>query len=81
MDAEFINVFGGNVVLKNARGKTSKVPPEQLSAEDMKYVRIALKRIAEETVARIFMVDLLAGVNMKKVIDVYEVAGHHCAEI
>lgn len=53
----------------------------RFSAEDMKYVKLALSRIAEESVTRIFVTDLLDGVNMDKVIDVYEVARHHHVEI
>ena len=41
LEAEFVNVFGGKVVLKNAKGKTRKVPLQQFSPEDIEYVELA----------------------------------------
>ena len=41
MEAEFINIFGGKVVLKNAKGKIYKLPKERLSAEDIEYAELA----------------------------------------
>ncbi|RLA36421.1 MAG: hypothetical protein DRQ64_10100 [Gammaproteobacteria bacterium] len=41
LEAEFVNIFGGKVVLKNGRGKTRKVPKEQLSGEDIEYAELA----------------------------------------
>jgi len=39
--AEFVNTFGGKVVLKNAKGKTYKIPPGKLSAGDLEYAELA----------------------------------------
>jgi len=41
IEAEFVNFFGGKVVLKNARGKTYKILPEKFSAEDIEYSELA----------------------------------------
>jgi len=41
IEAEFINTFGGKVVLKNAKGKTYKIPPGKLSAGDLEYTELA----------------------------------------
>ena len=41
LEAEFVNVFGGKLVLKNAAGKTCKVPMRKLSAEDREYAELA----------------------------------------
>ncbi|MEN8255279.1 MAG: SHD1 domain-containing protein, partial [Verrucomicrobiota bacterium] len=40
LEAEFVNLFGGKVVLKNAKGKIKKVPREQLSAEDIEHAEL-----------------------------------------
>jgi len=34
IEAEYVAIIGGKVVLKNARGKVAKVPPEDFSEED-----------------------------------------------
>ena len=41
VEAEFVNIFGGKVVLKNAKGKTRKIPKAQLSAGDIEYAELA----------------------------------------
>ncbi|MEN7974086.1 MAG: SHD1 domain-containing protein, partial [Verrucomicrobiota bacterium] len=41
IEAEFVNTFGGKVVLKNAKGKTYKIPPGKLSAGDLEYAELA----------------------------------------
>jgi len=41
LEAEFINIFGGRVVLKNAKGKICKIPKAQLSAADMEYAELS----------------------------------------
>jgi hypothetical protein len=41
LEAEFANVSGGNVVLKNAQDKTLKVPLRKLSDGDIEYVELA----------------------------------------
>jgi len=41
IEAEYVNTFSGKVVLKNAKGKTYKIPPERLSAEDVRYSELA----------------------------------------
>ncbi|MCK5878725.1 MAG: hypothetical protein KAH24_03030, partial [Holophagae bacterium] len=41
VEAEFVNIFAGKVVLKNAKGKTCKMPKERLSAEDIEYAELA----------------------------------------
>ena len=41
IEAEFVNTFGGKVVLKGARRKTYKIPKGQLSAEDIEYAELA----------------------------------------
>ena len=41
LEAEFVNVFGGKAVLKNAKGKARKVPLQQFSVEDIEYVELA----------------------------------------
>jgi len=41
IEAEFVNTFGGKVVLKNAKGKTHKIPSVQLSAGDLEYSELA----------------------------------------
>jgi len=40
LEAEFITVIGGKVVLKNSRGKQKKIPMDQLSEEDRRYVEL-----------------------------------------
>jgi len=42
LEAEFVNVFGGKLVLRNAAGKTCKIPLGKLSAEDREYAELAL---------------------------------------
>ena len=42
LKAEFINIFGGQVVLKNTKGKSCKIPKEQFSAADAEYAELAL---------------------------------------
>jgi len=41
LEAEFVNTFGGKVILKNARGKTYKILPGNLSAGDREYAELA----------------------------------------
>jgi len=41
LEAEFVNIFGGKVVLKNRAGRTTKVPVDRLSAGDLEYVELA----------------------------------------
>jgi len=41
LEAEFINTYGGKVVLKTAKGKMLKIPEERLSAEDIEYAELA----------------------------------------
>ena len=41
VEAEFVISFGGKVVLKNAKGKTRKIPREELSAGDREYAELA----------------------------------------
>ncbi|MEN8254748.1 MAG: hypothetical protein ABFR33_04680 [Verrucomicrobiota bacterium] len=41
MEAEFINIFGGKVVLKNAKGRTCKISKAELSAGDVEYAELA----------------------------------------
>ncbi|MEN8254627.1 MAG: SHD1 domain-containing protein [Verrucomicrobiota bacterium] len=41
IEAEFINIFGEKVVLKNSKGKISKIPKERLSPEDIEYVELS----------------------------------------
>ncbi|RKX45534.1 MAG: hypothetical protein DRP64_04545 [Verrucomicrobia bacterium] len=41
MEAEFINIFGGKVVLKGGDGKIHKIPKERLSSGDVEYAELA----------------------------------------
>jgi len=41
MQAEFINIFGGKIVLKSAAGKTHKIPKKGLSDGDIEYAELA----------------------------------------
>ncbi|MEN8255376.1 MAG: hypothetical protein ABFR33_07900 [Verrucomicrobiota bacterium] len=41
LEAEFVNVFGDKMVLKNAKGKIKKLSLEQFSAEDIEYAELA----------------------------------------
>lgn len=41
LEAEFINMFAGNVVLQTSKGSIIKIPQEQLSTEDIKYAELA----------------------------------------
>ena len=41
IEAEYVNTFAGKVVLKNAKGKTYKIPPERLSDGDLIYSELA----------------------------------------
>ena len=41
LEAEFVNTFGGKVVLKTAQGKMHKIPKNRLSAEDLEYAELA----------------------------------------
>ncbi|MEN8254740.1 MAG: SHD1 domain-containing protein [Verrucomicrobiota bacterium] len=41
LEAEFVNIFAGKVVLKSSSGKIRKVPKERLSAEDIEYSELA----------------------------------------
>ena len=41
VEGEFINIFSGKIVLKNKKGKTIKIPKEQLSSEDIEYAELA----------------------------------------
>ena len=41
LEAEFVNIFAGKVVLKDAKGKIRKVSKERLSAEAVEYVELA----------------------------------------
>ena len=41
LNAEFQTIIGGKVVLKNEKGKQIKMPFDQLSAEDQRYIEFA----------------------------------------
>ncbi|MEN8255166.1 MAG: SHD1 domain-containing protein [Verrucomicrobiota bacterium] len=41
LEAEFMAIVAGNVVLKSGKGKQLKIPAEQLSPEDRQYVELA----------------------------------------
>lgn len=45
-----------------------------LSEEEIYYLRLALKDIAEKTVKRIFLEDMMSGVDLSRVVDVCSVA-------
>ena len=45
----------------------------RLSKEEMAYLRAALKGIADKTVKRIFMEDIMSGVDIERVVDIYEI--------
>jgi len=41
LEAEFINIFGGKVVLKNTKGKVCRIPKERFSVGDVEYAELA----------------------------------------
>lgn len=44
IEAEFVTYIGGNVILRNAKGKQIKMPPSQFSAEDLSFIELQIPR-------------------------------------